>query len=87
MNVSEASSAGFYFFLAPWIVFIPLIGLLLNVIFGRWLGEKLTGIVASLASGLAFLVAILLAVSLSAHPETVVAPLATWFSIGDLNLG
>ena len=33
------------------------------------------------------LVAILLAVSLSAHPETVVAPLATWFSIGDLNLG
>ena len=34
MHLSEASSFGF-FFLAPWVVFFPLIGLLTNLAFGH----------------------------------------------------
>ena len=35
--------------LAPWLVFAPLTGLLINLIFGRWFSEKIVGTVASLA--------------------------------------
>ena len=54
-----------FFYLAPWIVFFPVIGLLINVIFGDRFGEKAIGTIASLASGLAFLVSVLLAYSLT----------------------
>ena len=47
------------FRLVPWVVFFPVIGMLVNIIFGKRLGEKGIGIVASLASGLAFGVAVL----------------------------
>src|SRR5262245_26373443 len=71
MHLSEATTTGF-FFLAPWLVFLPLIGLLINLIFGRRFGEGMIGAVASLASGLAFVVSLLLAYSLSLqHGEAV----------------
>ncbi len=34
MLLSEASSAGGYFNLVPWVVFFPVIGLLINAFFG-----------------------------------------------------
>ena len=62
MHLSETISSGF-FFLAPWLVFAPLTGLLINLIFGRRFSEKTVGIVASLASGAAFVVSVLLTYS------------------------
>ena len=55
MHLSETVNTGFYF-LAPWLVFAPLIGLLINAIFGSRFSEKVVGTVASLASGTAFVV-------------------------------
>ena len=89
MFLSEAAPSGF-FFLAPWLVFFPLIGLLINIIFGAWFakrpsGETLIGTVASLASGAAFVVSVLLAWSVAAgggHAESV--HFAQWIHIGDL---
>ena len=75
-----------FFNLVPWIVFFPTLGLLINIIFGGRMSEKAIGTVASLASGLSFVVAVLLAISLSAHPEAVVVPLADWIVIGNLYL-
>jgi len=87
MFLSEATTGGAQFFnLAPWIIFSPLIGLLINLIFGGRLAEKAIGAIASAASGLAFVVAVLLAISLAGHPEGMVVPLADWITIGDLNL-
>ena len=87
MFLSEAAQTGAQFFnFVPWIVFFPVIGLLANMIFGGRLSEKVVGTIASVASGLSFVVAVLLAISLSAHPEGVVVPLADWIVIGDLNL-
>ncbi len=75
------------FFLAPWIVFFPLLGLLINLIFGGRLTERVIGWTASLASGAAFIVSVLLAVSLAAHGgEAVRWYLADWIHIGDLKL-
>ncbi len=88
---SEVAS-GEFFFLTPWVVFFPLIGLLINLIFGGWLlrrpwGEALVGWVASLASGAAFVVSVLLAYSLWLnHGQTVIVPLARWIQIGDLQI-
>jgi NADH-quinone oxidoreductase subunit L len=61
MNLSEMLSTGLFFDLVPWVVLIPLIGLLLNMIIGGKISEKLVGVIASLAVGLAFVVSLLLA--------------------------
>ena len=63
--------------LVPWVVFFPLIGLGINLLFGRRFGELFSGIIASLASGLAFVVSVLLAVSLASNPEAAVVRLGT----------
>jgi NADH-quinone oxidoreductase subunit L len=86
MHLSETISSGF-FFLAPWLVFAPLTGLLINLIFGRQFSEKTVGTVASLASGAAFVVSVLLAYSVSInHGEVMRWRLAEWIHIGTLNL-
>ena len=86
MFLSESTITGF-FFLAPWLVFAPVVGLLINIIFGGRLSEKWIGIVASLASGTAFVVSVLLAYSVAAnHGELVRWRLAEWIHIGTLNL-
>lgn len=86
MHLSETINSGF-FFLAPWLVFAPLTGLLINLIFGRRWSEKAVGTVASLASGAAFVVSVLLAYSVSAnHGEMVSVPLAQWIHVGTLQL-
>ena len=85
MLLSEAGEVGL-FFLAPWVVFFPLIGLLVNLIIGHRLSEKAIGAVASAASGLAFIVAAALAFSLGSHPEAVRWTVGEWIHSGSLQL-
>ncbi|MCE1252689.1 MAG: NADH-quinone oxidoreductase subunit L [Anaerolineae bacterium] len=75
-----------FFFLAPWVIFLPAIGLLINLLVGKKLGSRGAGVVASLATGSAFVVALLLALSLTRHPEGVVYRLAEWINIGALKV-
>ena len=86
MFLAEATQSGF-FFLAPWIVIAPVLGLLINGIFGHRFSEKMAGTIASAASGAAFIVSVLLAYSVSVnHGELVRWQLAEWIHIGDLQL-
>src|SRR5512140_1730144 len=75
-----------FFFLVPWIVFFPTIALLINMAFGRRMSERAVGTVAALGAGLPFVVSLLLAYSLSIHPEAVRWMLAQWIHIGQLQL-
>jgi NADH-quinone oxidoreductase subunit L len=75
-----------FFYLAPWIVILPVIGLLVNATFGHRLSEKAIGIVASLTPGLAFLISVLLAYSLVVHPEAVRWTIGEWIHVGNLQL-
>jgi NADH-quinone oxidoreductase subunit L len=84
--LSETSSPGGLFNLVPLIVFLPIVGLLINIIFGKRMSEKAVGTVASSAVGLAFLVSLLQVVALASHHEGVVVPLAEWIKIGELEL-
>ncbi len=89
MLLSEVNSARDFFGLVPWIVFAPLVGMMINIIFGKRLGEKGVGAVASLASGAAFLVSVLLAVSLAQitdEHKVVIGILAKWIYVGPLAL-
>ena len=74
------------FNLVPWVVFLPLIALVINLLIGRKLGEVFSGTLASLATGLAFVVSVLLAISLASHPEGVTVPLGDWINIGSLTV-
>ena len=80
------------FYLVPWVIFFPVIGLLVNIILGGkpgtkpLLGEKVIGTIASLASGLSFVVSVLLALSLSGHPEGATITLLEWIKIGTLQI-
>jgi NADH-quinone oxidoreductase subunit L len=84
MFLSETANSVQLFYLVPWVVFFPVIGLLLNIILGGKLGEKSIGFIASAASGLAFVVSVLLAFSLAGHPEGATVPLLEWIKIGNL---
>ncbi|HAV76185.1 MAG TPA: NADH-quinone oxidoreductase subunit L, partial [Anaerolineae bacterium] len=87
MFLSEAATPSGLFLLAPWLVFFPVIGLLVNIIFGHRFSEKVIGTVASLASGAAFIVSVLLAWAVaSGHGEAVSVPFAEWIHIGTLEL-
>jgi NADH-quinone oxidoreductase subunit L len=74
------------FALVPWVVFLPAIGLVLNLLVGKRLGERGIGVLASLASGGAFVVAVLLALGLTRSPEGATVPLVDWIRVGDLSV-
>ncbi|HPH95766.1 MAG TPA: NADH-quinone oxidoreductase subunit L [Anaerolineaceae bacterium] len=74
--------------LAFLVLFFPLAGLLFNLIAGKWLGEKVIGAVASLATGLSFVMALLMGTWLmQGGGEAVTVPLFDWFRAGSLHLG
>lgn len=83
MILSESTSGGF-FNLIPWVVLFPAAGMLINILFGSRLPEKVIGWIASAAAGLSFITACLLGVSLGSHPEAVVVPFANWIQVGSL---
>ena len=74
------------FALAPWVVLVPLMGLLLNIWIGKWLGEKGQGWLASSAVGISFILSVVLALTLKRHPDGVVVSLVEWITIGTLKL-
>ena len=75
------------FTLVPLIIFLPVLGLLFNIIFGGRMGEKAIGAVASAASGLAFVVSVLLGIALwTGGGHEYVLPFAEWIRIGTLNI-
>ncbi|MEN8241413.1 MAG: NADH-quinone oxidoreductase subunit L [Chloroflexota bacterium] len=84
--MSETTSTGF-FELVPWIVFFPVIGLVLNIIFGRKWGETGVAISAVGAALGSFVVSVLLFISLQqAHGQEYIKPLADWITIGDFSV-
>jgi NADH-quinone oxidoreductase subunit L len=74
------------FGLIPLVVFLPVLGILINLILGSRLGERVVGAIASLAAAGSFIVAVLLAVALSGSPEAHTVPLVEWISVGALSL-
>jgi NADH-quinone oxidoreductase subunit L len=86
MGISNLANPENWFSLAPLVVFFPVIGLLVNIIIGDHPEERMVGVLASIASGLSFVVAVLLMVALTVKPEGAVVPLVEWIKIGSLEL-
>jgi NADH-quinone oxidoreductase subunit L len=82
----NAANTGGFFYLVPFLVFFPVIGLLINIFLGGRMGEKAIGAIACLASGLSFVIAVLLGLALLGQPEGVVVPYLNWITIGTLQL-
>ena len=69
--------------LVPFIILFPIVGLLINVLAGRKLGDPWAGIIASLASGLSFVIAVLLLAGLiQTDFHEAIVPIANWIVIG-----
>jgi NADH-quinone oxidoreductase subunit L len=86
MSLLETASAGGLFLYAPLIIALPILGLLVNILFGRRLGERFVSLVASSAVGFAFLVAVLQFLALQGHPEGTTIHVADWITIATLNV-
>jgi len=86
MSLTEIASVHPFFQLVPLVVFLPVLGLVLNLIFGKRLGEKGVGALASLATGGAFVVAVLLGLGLMQVKEGAALTLANWIRLDDLGV-
>ena len=86
MLLNEATQVGGLFSYAPLIIAFPILGLLINIIIGRRLSERMVGTIASSAVGLSFVVAILQFIALQSAPEGTSVFVADWISIGTLQL-
>ncbi len=83
----HATGGSTFFALIPLIIVFPVVGLLINLLFGKALGERWSGAIGSTAAALSFLIAVLQLVSLRAVdyvPQIV--PLADWLDIGTLHV-
>ncbi len=86
MLSSEIVGGSGLFSIAPLIIAFPILGLLINLIFGRRSNERFVGIVASSAIGLAFVVAVTQFVALLGQPEGVSVHVADWITIADFSV-
>jgi len=86
MFFHETTSMDPQFLLIPLVVFLPVIGILLNWLIGKRLGEKGIGTIASLAAGGSFVISAILLFALRGHPEGYSIPFMQWISVGNLNL-
>jgi NADH-quinone oxidoreductase subunit L len=84
--MTDGLVSGTFFYLAPWVIFLPILGLLINLLVGKRLGSRGAGVVASLAAISAFVVSVLLAFSLRTVPAGQVITLADWISTGTLKV-
>ncbi len=85
---SESGGGGAgVFALIPLIILFPVIGLLLNLAWGKHLGETWSGGLASVAAGASFVIALLQFFGLQGNDfHAVTVPLADWIVIGNLNI-
>jgi NADH-quinone oxidoreductase subunit L len=76
--------------IVPLVVFLPLAGMILNMIFGQRLGERAIGAIASIAVGSAFIVSVTLLIALHrfGFEAAVITPpiLTHWITIPAANL-
>ena len=86
MNLSEVTHSGGLFTLAPLIIAFPVAGLVINMIIGRRVGERIVGAIASFAVGASFVIAILQFAALQAEPEGAQVMVADWIMIGSLHV-
>ncbi|NIS80973.1 MAG: NADH-quinone oxidoreductase subunit L [Anaerolineales bacterium] len=86
MSLSEVVEGGGLFLYAPLIIAFPILGMLINLMIGRRLGERFVGVVASSAIGLAFVVALTQFLALRTQPHGVSVPVVDWIVIGELQV-
>ncbi|MEP7284966.1 MAG: proton-conducting transporter membrane subunit [Chloroflexota bacterium] len=76
--------------LVPLVIFIPLIGMLINLFLGKNIGERAVGIVASTAAALAFSIALVMAFAITRYGFEAsvvnVAILPAWITIPSAHL-
>jgi NADH-quinone oxidoreductase subunit L len=87
MILSEIARVDPAFSLAPWVVLLPVVGLLLNLLIGKRLGELGIGLIASLASGASFVISVLLMLALGRTPGPITVPFLDWITAPGFNLG
>jgi NADH-quinone oxidoreductase subunit L len=86
MSLSDVAAINPIYQLVPWIILIPAIGLLINMLLGNVLSEFFVGLVACLASASTFVISVLMAIALANDPQAVRVHLMDWISVGNLNV-
>lgn len=72
---------------APVMLFFPLVGFLVLVTFGRRMGEKVSGMIATTAIGLSFVAALITFIGLLGQSNREVTQhLYSWLAVGPLHV-
>ncbi len=87
MTMSDVAAINPIYQLVPWIILLPVMGLLFNLLLGNLLPELIVGLVACLASASSFIVSVVMANALANDPQAVRVHLMDWISVGNLNVG
>lgn len=74
------------FAFVPLIIVFPIVGLIINALFGKWLGERAVGFIACTAAGLSFIIAVMALAALQSHPEGGDVHLYTWIRAGNFEV-
>ncbi len=86
MLIGQLAGAVGWFGLAPWVIGFPILGLIVNLLIGSKIPERLVGWIASAAVGMAFVVAVLQFLAVQAEPAGREVVVATWISVGSLSV-
>ncbi|MHB1337569.1 MAG: NADH-quinone oxidoreductase subunit L [Bellilinea sp.] len=86
MSMNEVAALHPFFQLVPLVVLLPVLGMVINLLFGKYLGEKGVGAVASLAAGGAFVFSLLLGLALLEVDKGANLSLADWIVTGGLDV-
>ena len=86
MSISDVAAINPIYQLVPWIILLPAIGLLFNMLLGNVLSEFFVGLVACLASASTFVISMIMAIALANDPQAVRVHLMDWISVGNLNV-
>ncbi len=87
MLLSQIARIDPTFSLVPWVVLLPVAGLLINLLIGKRLGEFGIGLIASLASGASFVISVLLMLALGHTRGPVTVAFLDWITAPGFNLG
>jgi NADH-quinone oxidoreductase subunit L len=82
MSLTEVYNINPYFTLVPLVIIFPFLGIVISLVFGKMMKQMVVGSIASIASGLAFVVTLFLLSAELSYGQPVNVHVIDWITVG-----